>query len=116
MRRRQFLQAVGGAASAWPLTVGAEPTLRPTIGVLFPGASTFRLSPIFLAGLSELGLSREKRSRSSIGLRKDDTSGCQRSPQTLWHARSTYRRLRGSGRARCQGGDLDHSRGLCHRR
>jgi putative tryptophan/tyrosine transport system substrate-binding protein len=55
MRRREFLQAVGGAAGAWPLTVGAEPTLRPTIGVLFPGASTFRLSPVFLAGLSELG-------------------------------------------------------------
>ena len=55
MRRRQFLQVVGGAASAWPLTVGAEPTLRPTIGVLFPGASIFRLSPVFLAGLSELG-------------------------------------------------------------
>jgi putative ABC transport system substrate-binding protein len=55
MRRREFLQAVGGAAGAWPLTAGAEPTLRSTIGVLFPGASTFRLGPVFLAGLSELG-------------------------------------------------------------
>jgi putative ABC transport system substrate-binding protein len=55
MRRREFLQAVGGAAGAWPLTAGAEPTLRPTIGVLFPGASTFRLGLVFLAGLSELG-------------------------------------------------------------
>ena len=55
MRRREFLQVVGGAAGAWPLTEGAEPTLRPTIGVLFPGASTFRLSPVFLAGLSEFG-------------------------------------------------------------
>ena len=55
MRRREFLQMVGGAAGAWPLRVGAEPTLRPTIGVLFPGASTFRLSPVILAGLSELG-------------------------------------------------------------
>jgi putative ABC transport system substrate-binding protein len=55
MRRREFLQAVGGAAGAWPLTAGAEPTLRSTIGVLFPGASTFRLGPVFLAGLSDLG-------------------------------------------------------------
>jgi putative tryptophan/tyrosine transport system substrate-binding protein len=54
--RREFLQAVGGAAAAWPLTVEAQPTLRPTVGVLFPGASTgFRLGPDFLAGLSESG-------------------------------------------------------------
>jgi putative ABC transport system substrate-binding protein len=53
MRRREFIGLIGGAA-AWPLTVRAAAPL-PTLGVLYPGASTYRLDSAFLAGLGELG-------------------------------------------------------------
>jgi putative ABC transport system substrate-binding protein len=53
MRRREFIGLIGGAA-AWPLTVRAGAPL-PTLGVLYPGASTYRLDSAFLAGLGELG-------------------------------------------------------------
>lgn len=54
MRRRQFFAALAGTAAAWPLAVRAEP-VRPTIGVLFPGTSPFRVGQTFLAGLGEAG-------------------------------------------------------------
>jgi putative tryptophan/tyrosine transport system substrate-binding protein len=53
MRRRDFLWAFAGATVA-PLEARTEPTL-PTIGYLFPGASTFRPGLTFLAGLNEFG-------------------------------------------------------------
>jgi ABC-type uncharacterized transport system substrate-binding protein len=56
MRRRDFLQAVGGVAGAWPLTAIGESALRPTIGVLFPGASTYRMGASFFEALGEFGL------------------------------------------------------------
>jgi putative tryptophan/tyrosine transport system substrate-binding protein len=54
MQRREFFTTLAGAAAAWPILARAEPA-QPAIGVLFPGAPTFRLSRSFLAGLGESG-------------------------------------------------------------
>jgi putative ABC transport system substrate-binding protein len=53
MKRRQFMTLLGSAA-VLPLAAQAEPAV-PTVGVLYPGASSFRLNSSFLAGLSDLG-------------------------------------------------------------
>lgn len=53
MRRRELIGLIGSAA-ALPLTVRTGAPL-PTLGVLYPGASTYRLDSDFLAGLDELG-------------------------------------------------------------
>jgi putative ABC transport system substrate-binding protein len=57
MRRRHFIALLGGAATAWPLPLGAQPAARrPRLGVLI--YSTPQRDPntqAFLLGLRELG-------------------------------------------------------------
>jgi putative tryptophan/tyrosine transport system substrate-binding protein len=57
MRRRDFITALGGAATAWPLPVGAQQPSMPAIGFLnsqTPGAYSERV-PAFHRGLKEAG-------------------------------------------------------------
>jgi putative ABC transport system substrate-binding protein len=58
MRRREFITALGGAATtAWPLTLGAQQSARPVVGFLHSGLKVESAQVIagFGNGLSETG-------------------------------------------------------------
>jgi ABC-type uncharacterized transport system substrate-binding protein len=57
MRRRELIMLLGGAASAWPLHVGAQPQAMPMIGFLDSGSSARMTANIsaFHSGLGEMG-------------------------------------------------------------
>jgi putative ABC transport system substrate-binding protein len=57
MRRRDFINVIGGGLAAWPLTARAQGSARPVIGYLgavAPNSDT-RLVDAFIKGLSETG-------------------------------------------------------------
>ena len=57
MRRREFIELIGGAAAAWPIAVRAQQTAMPVIGFLSPGSpesDVVRLSGV-RQGLKESG-------------------------------------------------------------
>jgi putative ABC transport system substrate-binding protein len=58
MRRREFLGLLGGAATAWPFTAGAQQAAPPAIGLLSSRsrADSTRLLDRFRKGLAEAGL------------------------------------------------------------
>jgi putative ABC transport system substrate-binding protein len=57
MRRREFIQLIGGAAAAWPLAVHAQSAKSPIVGFLVPGseASHGAWVAAFTKRLAELG-------------------------------------------------------------
>ena len=57
MRRRDFINAVAGAATIWPLSAGAQQTGKlPIVGFLGASASGFApWAAAFVAGMRELG-------------------------------------------------------------
>jgi putative ABC transport system substrate-binding protein len=60
MKRREFITLLGGAAAAWPLSVGAQPqTKTPRIGVMITGSLDSPEARVqldaFLLGLRQLG-------------------------------------------------------------
>lgn len=57
MKRREFIAVVGGAATAWPLTVSAQQTTKPVIGFLgSPSAAEWtQFTAAFRHGLQETG-------------------------------------------------------------
>src|SRR5579859_1209405 len=54
MRRREFINLLGGAALLWPHVCGAQQQL-PVIGLLFGGAPGSPALPLFRRGLKEAG-------------------------------------------------------------
>jgi putative ABC transport system substrate-binding protein len=56
MKRREFIKLIGGAATAWPFAVHAQPKGKlPVLGVLNPGATDAPGVVGFSEGLRELG-------------------------------------------------------------
>jgi len=57
MRRREFIKLLGGVATAWPLTAGAQQPTKPLIGYLNAGsaAATAHLLTVFRQSLAEAG-------------------------------------------------------------
>ncbi len=57
MRRRKFIALVGGAAATWPLVARTQPSPRPVVGFLNPGAQADfeHHAAAFLKGLKQSG-------------------------------------------------------------
>jgi putative tryptophan/tyrosine transport system substrate-binding protein len=57
MQRREFITLLGGAAVAWPLTVGAQQPALPVVGFIFGGSADTSASFVaaFRKGLNETG-------------------------------------------------------------
>jgi putative ABC transport system substrate-binding protein len=57
VRRRELITLLGGAATAWPLAVGAQQAAVPVIGLVNPGSREASASRVaaFRKGLSEIG-------------------------------------------------------------
>ena len=58
MKRRQFIELIGGAAAAWPITVLAQTTKRPLVGWLWYSEADIIVGYLqqLLKGMRELGL------------------------------------------------------------
>src|SRR3954468_15245864 len=51
MRRREFMTLASGAAAAWPVAAGAQPSKKPTVGFL--GASTLAAAEHWVAAFAQ---------------------------------------------------------------
>jgi hypothetical protein len=88
MRRRDFVQALGAAAS-WPFVVRAQQSM-PVIGFLgsqSPETVGYVL-PAFWRGLGEMGFVEGKMLGSSIAGREISTIGCRQWPPNWFETRS----------------------------
>jgi putative tryptophan/tyrosine transport system substrate-binding protein len=65
MRRRDFIKALGGGITAWPMSARAQRTAMPVIGYLAAGSpnSEARLHEAFVKGLGEAGYADGKNTR-----------------------------------------------------
>jgi putative tryptophan/tyrosine transport system substrate-binding protein len=60
MRRRDFINAVAGAVTVWPIAARAQQAIAPVVGILesgSPGGLWTELLEAFRQGLSEAGYS-----------------------------------------------------------
>ena len=55
LRRREFIAALGGAVTAWPVATQAQQRALPVIGQLSPFRPGVYAPPEFLEGLGEVG-------------------------------------------------------------
>ena len=84
MDRRTFIGSVVGGVVTIPVTVPAQKSARPVVGVLFPGSAAAWTSYVaqFREGLRDVGYIDGDNVKLSFFGQKVDTIGCRRSPPT----------------------------------
>jgi hypothetical protein len=81
MRRREFINLVGGVAATLPFAARAQQAAMPVIGVLSNGAAADKRDYMaaFYSALKEAGSSKARMSRSRIAMRAMRSRRCPHS-------------------------------------